>query len=98
MESPKLVLAPEAVEAPVPPSAMAKSVMPVIVPPLIVAFPVLSVTPDTVPPEIVTLSKSCVERLPRPRVPLIQLAVDPDTTERPIALNGAELTTPDEDA
>ena len=33
--SPRLVLAPEAVEDPVPPSAMARSVIPVIVPPVI---------------------------------------------------------------
>jgi hypothetical protein len=33
--APKLVLAPDAVEAPVPPSAIARSVMPEIVPPVI---------------------------------------------------------------
>jgi hypothetical protein len=33
--APKLVLAPDSVEAPVPPSAMARSVMPVIEPPVI---------------------------------------------------------------
>ena len=35
MTNPRLVLAPEAVDAPVPPSATAKSVMPVIEPPVI---------------------------------------------------------------
>ena len=38
MPSPRLVLAPEALDAPVPPSAMARSVMPVIEPPVSVTL------------------------------------------------------------
>ena len=54
MESPKLVLAPEAVEAPVPPSAIARSVIPEITPPLIVTLLPVKVTPEMVPPVMFT--------------------------------------------
>lgn len=49
--APRFVRAPEAVEAPVPPSATAKSVMPVMLPPVILTLFAFCV--DIVPKELV---------------------------------------------
>ena len=52
MTKPRLVLALAAVEAPVPPSAIAKSVMPVIVPAEIFAVAIVAVGITTVPVKV----------------------------------------------
>ena len=60
MASPRLARALDALDAPVPPSATARSVMPVMVPPVIVVFPredvveVNDVMPLIVPPVMAT--------------------------------------------